>query len=670
MTECSRRAGALIRGRGKAGEGALLALLLLAIHCGGGSPSKGSPDGGGGGVEGEGGGPGSSGSSGSGSGASGGGSSSSGGCVASGSSGGRAADAGQVTLSIDLGKGPARQFQPPAKPVSVSPYVYGINAFGIWETTTKWGLARQGGDATTAWNWTNNYSNSGADYCFWEGQDTGGDALAGSITSSQAGFPISMAQSLGVPYLLTTPIVDHVSAAFSNNTGINNLCPGTPPACSSGNPNGLDVNSGNLSFASTNPDSPAFVGNSAIKPGGSYCTCQPGAACATGCAPSTTGTVYEDEFVNFIKVTYGSGGAPIFTMLDNEPNYWAGTHPEIWPYTGTLGCGTSGTVSFDEIVTRNTTYATAIKKVWPETKVFGPVVAQDGVIYAGDYSDPNLPTPFADYYLGKMAASSVSAGTPLIDAFDVHYYTSNGSQAQCLQVPRMFWDPSFTDFSASDTDNIDYGWSGPNNYFDKNLYPRQMIPRLLGKIATAYSGASGPGSAAPGLSFSEYNAGCETEIEGGLAQADLLGIFGREGVFAATAWPLKPITTNKQLSNYLVAAYDLYRNYDGKGSVVGDTTVLAATSDVEHTSVYAFAHSEDPTRVDLVAINKTAAAMPVTIDIAGAAALTVTSAAQLTGAQPAVVPVSGTLPTPACADCTCTLSYLLPASSVTTLVLQ
>jgi hypothetical protein len=193
-----------------------------------------------------------------------------------------------------------------------------------------------------------------------------------------------------------------------------------------------------------------------------------------------------------------------------------------------------------------------------------------------------------------------------------------------------------------------------------------MIPRLEGKIATAYGTKTAP----PGLSFSEYNPGCETEIEGGVAEADLLGIFGREGVFAATAWPLKQILNGTQLTNFLVAAYDLYRNYDGKGSVVGDTTVMAVTSDVEHSSVYAFAHSDDASKVDLVAINKTNAPLPVAIDLADAPMLTEATLYELSAAKTAVVATSGTPPAVTCVSCNCTLSYTLPAMSVTTLVLQ
>jgi len=139
----------------------------------------------------------------------------------------------------------------------------------------------------------------------------------------------------------------------------------------------------------------------------------------------------------------------------------------------------------------------------------------------------------------------------------------------------------------------------------------------------------------------------------------------------ATAWPLKTITNgSNQLENFLVAAYDLYRNYDGKGSVVGDTTVAASTSDVEDTSVYAFAHSTDSSRVDLVAINKTNAALPVTIDIASAPALTEATLYELAAAKTGVVAAPGSPPTVTCAACNCTLSYTLPAMSATTLVLQ
>jgi hypothetical protein len=567
---------------------------------------------------------------------------------------------GSVTFTIDMAKGPARQFQPPAAPQKVSPYVYGINGFGTYvKQATQWGLIRQGGDGYTAWNWASNYSNSGADYCFYEGEQGSGD-VAGAIL--EGGDSLPNAQAKGEAYLATVPILEHVASEVSNNTGINGLCPQTASNCNGGTTSSTAVNSGNLDFVSTDANSTAFVANHAAK-GATYCTC-PGPACGSGCTVAQTGPVYGDELANYLHVNYGGATAPpIFLMLDNEPNYWGSTHPELWPYTGTLPCETA-TVLFDDVVSRNQSFATAIKAAWPDAKVVGPVVSQDGVIYAHSYSDPHLPTEFADYYLQQMAAASTTAGKALIDVFDVHYYNSSSTDPnQCVQSPRMFWDPGYTSLSASATDAIDFGWSGVNDYFDTAWYPRKVIPRLLGKIATAYPSG---GTAAPGLSFSEYNSGCETVIAGAVAEADDLGIFGREGVFAATAWPLQGSAT----TNYLVAAFDAYRNYDGSGAVVGDTAVSAITSNVEGTSVYAFAHSTEATALDLVVLNKATASTTVSIVIDDAPSLSTVTAYDLVDGKAGVVPVPGPSPTVSCAGGTCALGYAMPAMSVTTLVLR
>ena len=158
-------------------------------------------------------------------------------------------------------------------------------------------------------------------------------------------------------------------------------------------------------------------------------------------------------------------------------------------------------------------------------------------------------------------------------------------------------------------------------------------------------------------------------IEGGVAEADLLGIFGREGVFAATAWPLETLTDGTNNVSYLIAAYDLYRNYDGKGAVVGDTAVQAASFDGKSVTVYGFAHSEDATKVDVVAINKTSAPLPVTIAIASAPALETVAAYQLTGSGPTVGAVS-TAPTVTCSGGSCQVAYTMPALSATTFALE
>jgi mannan endo-1,4-beta-mannosidase len=369
--------------------------------------------------------------------------------------------------------------------------------------------------------------------------------------------------------------------------------------------------------------------------------------------------VAQDEFVAFLKANYEAGGAPVFFDLDNEPNYWVGTHPELYPSK----CS-AGSVPWDDVAARNIAAAKAVKGAWPATKVFGPVVSGDGMAYGGDYQSPHFvagTTEFSDWYLQQVAAASAGAGAALLDVFDVHYYTVGGADAECLESPRLFWDPAATDISAAATNSLDFNF-GDHSYWDQYWYPRQVIPRLFKKIAGAYAGKTAP---LPGLSFSEYNPGCETAISGGVAEADLLGIFGREGVFAAMAWPLKGAA-----GNYLMAAYDLYRNYDGKGSVVGDTAVRATTSDARNTSVYAFVHGDDAMSVEVVAINKLAMAEMVTVEITSAPAFQTATPYHLVAGSPAVSAATGAAPVVMCASGACTLTLSLPATSATTVILR
>lgn len=566
---------------------------------------------------------------------------------------------GALTFSIDMSKGPARQFQPPALPAPIYPYIYGINGLGTFvQQKTRWGLIRKGGGKYSAWNWTNNYQNAGSSDCFWQGQADGGAGLAAAIVSDTDTLPA--AQAAGEAYLATVPIGDHVASAFDNDTNANNLCPFTSN-CTGAPVQTTGVNSNNLDFVSVNPASPAFVPNAASKPG-AFCSCAPSQPCDGGCSVSTN-PVYQDEFVNYIRTNFGGGGSSVFFELDNEPNYWGGVHPELWPFTGVPPCQTSS-VTYDDILSRDEQFAAAIKKAWPSTKVFGPVVAQDGLIYAHSYDkDPHYPVEFLDYYLGGMSKASASAATSLLDVLDVHYYNFQASTpSQCVQNPRMFWDPNFTETSASDTDSIDFAYSGLNNYFDTAWYPRRLIPRLFDKITMAYP-AGGP--QAPGLSFSEYNSGCEDVIAGAITEADDLGIFGREGVFAAAASPVLSLT-----NNYLVAAFDLYRNYDGNGTAVGDTAVAATTSDVEGSSVYAFAHSGDASLVDVVAINKTSAPVAANLSIASAPQLKTATLYNIVNGAAAVVPVGTPPPVVTCTAGACSLAYTMPALSATTIVLR
>ena len=189
-----------------------------------------------------------------------------------------------------------------------------------------------------------------------------------------------------------------------------------------------------------------------------------------------------------------------------------------------------------------------------------------------------------------MSQASTTAGKRLLDVLDLHWYseatggglrvTSGGSSnLDCnlarIQAPRTLWDPTY----------LENSWIG--QWFPTYL---PLIPRIQQSINTYYPGTK--------LSFSEFNYGGDTDISGGIALADALGIFGKYGVYLGTYWE------GDSPANYATAAYQLYRNYDGNNSTFGNTEVGATTSDIENSSVYASIVGSDDSQLHLIVINK------------------------------------------------------------------
>lgn len=100
------------------------------------------------------------------------------------------------------------------------------------------------------------------------------------------------------------------------------------------------------------------------------------------------------------------------------------------------------------------------------------------------------------------------------------------------------------------------------------------------------------------MALTEFSYGAENHISGGLAVADVLGILGKSGVYFASFYPLESD------SDYVVAAYRLYRNANGAGLRFGNMGVKAETSDVENAPIYAAIHNRDVTRLHLILINR------------------------------------------------------------------
>jgi len=288
----------------------------------------------------------------------------------------------------------------------------------------------------------------------------------------------------------------------------------------------------------------------------------------------------------------------------------------------------------------------------PSALVFGSVnYGWEGYVSLQSAPDAAGKGEWLDYYLAQMKAAETTAGHRLIDVLDLHWYpeatgggqritgtdTGAASVTARVQAPRSLWDSSYVETSWIE------GTIGNA--------PINLINRVKMKIATNYPGT--------GLSFSEWNYGAGEDISGGVASADVLGVFGREGVTAATMWPLNG--TEK----FTYAAFRAFRNYDGIGGAFEDTSVLASTSDVESATVYGSLRASDPSKMVVIVINKASSAKTAGLKLFAATGYSKLKVYTLTSAG-----ASLTAQADVAAVATNAFHYPMPALSVSVLVPQ
>jgi hypothetical protein len=516
-----------------------------------------------------------------------------------------------VTITID-----------PAKTKLISPYIYGINFYnGVSGAPPLLTFDRAGGNRWTAYNWETNASNAGSDY-FYQNDSylSSSNVPAEAVRSFVAGD-----QGAGLASLVTFQLQGYVSADESG--------PVARPF-----PN-LSRFKQVIEKKSTKDATPFTIN-----------------------PPTTDAYVYMDEFAWALDQKFPGQGIfgaaaglpgttpahPTFISLDNEPDLWNSTHEEVQGSTNT---------SSDNHLAKTVTLSKALKDQFPNVVIFGPVNYGFNGIYSwqGEAGAGFSSTFwFADKYLAGIKTASTAYGKPLVDVYDFHWYSEatdgttrvinmNGAsltdaQVQAIvQSPRSLWDTTFKENS----------WI-TNSVLGGPIY---ILRRLQAKIDAANPGMK--------IAITEYENGGFNHIAGTIAQADNLGVFGSEGVFAANFWP--PGGTY----SYALAGFRAFRGFDGASANFGDTSLQTTSSSVKDVVVYASSDSATPGRFVFVAINRSNATKVTAINgqsLIGTAHLYQMTAASSAG-QTVVQPMSiGTMPVSGSS-----LTITLPAYSVTTI---
>ena len=467
-------------------------------------------------------------------------------CIAAASS--AHADNPAVTIAVDAN----------ANRRAINPNIYGVAHASVAALSDlNVPINRSGGNPTSRYNWQLNTDNRGFDWYFESlayASATPGEGGDTFITDSRAG---------GAQAMLTVPTIGWVAKLGPSRGRLSSFSIAKYGA-QQGNDwqwfadagNGVRTNGQNVTGNDPN-DASVLVDST-----------------------------FQQGWVQHLVARWGTAanGGLRYYILDNEPSIWHGTHRDVHP----TGAG------MDEIRNKTIDYAGKIKAIDPGAIVVGPeewgwsgylfsgldqqTGAQNGWSFFPDRSSHGGQI-YLPWLLDQMRQNEVATGKRLLDVFSVHYYpqggefsndTSSAMQLRRNRSTRSLWDPNYTDET----------WIA-----DKV----QLIPRIKSWVATYYPGTK--------TGVTEWNWGAEGHINGATAVADVLGIFGREGLDMGAYWTVPTSTTPAY------KAIKLYRNYDGAKSTFGDTSVAASVPNPDNVAAFAARRMKDGALTVMV-INK------------------------------------------------------------------
>lgn len=453
---------------------------------------------------------------------------------------------------------------------SISKLIYGTNESYEGATAARWG-----GNRSTSYNWENNASNGGNDANF------SSDNFYDYTASTTPALPIlnatKSADSKGQYNLVSLQAAGYVAADKNGYVTEDQAAPSErwKP----------------ISFHKSTP--------------------------YTLTPDVDDDTVYVDELVNYLSTKLGragDGGVSAYA-IDNEPYLWNQTHALLHPEKTTPA----------ELIEKTVGLSKVIRELAPGADIYGPMFfgwtdAYRWGLTGTDWNDIwNLSRRegyttkfswFVDYYLDTLHKVEQATGHRSIDAIAFHWYPESYGKVTKkrivdldgvatnselvaedmiearLQAPRALWDSKYQY----------YGSDGSRSYVDIQG-GKAIIQKIKKSIANFYPGTK--------IAFTEFEYDAEDHWSGGLSLVDVLGIFGREDVYLACKWDV--------FKSFSMSAYNLYLNYDGKGSQFGSTSVYAMQSDT--VALSSFASLDEDNNLHVIVVNKTNEVQTTTFNI-------------------------------------------------------
>ena len=140
-----------------------------------------------------------------------------------------------------------------------------------------------------------------------------------------------------------------------------------------------------------------------------------------------------------------------YWSMDNEMEIWRGTHDDL-PYE----FPDNSTVAPDRMVDNYVAVAKAAKKLYPDVKLTGPVVANEwswcnirydnnaeGKAVTSYIKAPDHNYCWLEYFIKRIGEEQKKSDVQLLDVFDIHWYPTEKNYESWINWHRVFFDTSY-----------------------------------------------------------------------------------------------------------------------------------------------------------------------------------------------------------------------------------
>ena len=233
-----------------------------------------------------------------------------------------------------------------------------------------------------------------------------------------------------------------------------------------------------------------------------------------------------DSTTGVLNHWFGPGGLGfekdqfLYWSMDNEPEIWNGTHDDVMP----------SLLPASEFMDTWFEVAKKAREKFPEIKLTGPVPANEWQWYKWGEESLMIDGKYycwLEYFIKRVSDEQKKSGIRLLDVLDIHWYPPESSNADLVQLHRVFYDETFVYPGANGIKTINGGWD--------NSQTKEYIFKRINDWLLQYFGENH--GITIGLTENAVSSSDPNVVS--VVYASMLGTFANNGVEIFTPWTWK-----------------------------------------------------------------------------------------------------------------------------------